>query len=247
MISTLVSIPYEIARLPLALVDSQLSDKLPETSTPRVTLDKALGSADRIAGRLTGNRTIAARGAERLDRLDKLVTAERLEKDAAAKRDRADETFREGRQEAAQKRSRRRPGSPRRLGRRKRRRFAASRRPSWRRARPRRPRSGPRTSVPSRSSSPPSSRRSVGWPLPRPGRRRLSARRRPRPTRLARPSRPPPSRARTRAAQRPDRGQEAGAQAGLTARSGPRGPTVTSGLRATARESPRRRPWASSA
>ena len=33
MISTFVSIPYEIARLPLALVDSQFSDKFPETST----------------------------------------------------------------------------------------------------------------------------------------------------------------------------------------------------------------------
>lgn len=104
MISTLVSIPYEIARLPLALVDSKLSDKLPETSTPRVTLDRALGSADKIAGRLTGNRNIAQRGTDRLDKLEKLVTAARLEQDAAAKRDQADETFREGRQQAAQKR-----------------------------------------------------------------------------------------------------------------------------------------------
>lgn len=104
MISTLVSIPYEIARLPLALVDSRLSDKLPETSTPRVTLDRALGSADKIAGRLTGNRNIAQRGTDRLDKLEKLVTAARLEQDAAAKRDQADETFREGRQQAAQKR-----------------------------------------------------------------------------------------------------------------------------------------------
>ena len=104
MISTLVSLPYEIARLPLALVDSRLSDRLPETSTPRVTLDRALGSADKIAGRLTGNRNIAQRGTDRLDKLEKLVTAARLEQDAAAKRDRADETFREGRQQAAQKR-----------------------------------------------------------------------------------------------------------------------------------------------
>lgn len=61
MISTLVSLPYEIARFPLALVDSRLSDRLPEASTPRVTLDRALGSADKIAGKLTGNRDIAQR------------------------------------------------------------------------------------------------------------------------------------------------------------------------------------------
>jgi hypothetical protein len=105
MISTLVSLPYEIARLPLALVDRTLAERLPETSTPRATLDRALGSADRIAGRLTGNRDIAQRGTERLDRLEKLVTAARLEKEADSKRDQADETFREGRQQAAQQRS----------------------------------------------------------------------------------------------------------------------------------------------
>lgn len=104
MISTLVAIPYEIARLPLTVVDSTLADRLPETSAPRVTFDRALGSADRIAGRLTGNRSLARRGAERLDRLEKRVAAVRLEQEASAKRDRAGETVREGRQEAAQKR-----------------------------------------------------------------------------------------------------------------------------------------------
>jgi hypothetical protein len=105
MISTLVALPYEIARLPLALVDSTLSDRLPETSAPRVTLDRALGSADKLAGRLTGNSSIAQRGTERLDRLDKRVTAARLEQDAAAKREKADATFAQGRQQAATKRS----------------------------------------------------------------------------------------------------------------------------------------------
>jgi hypothetical protein len=105
MISTVVAIPYEIARLPLALVDSTLSNKLPETSAPRVALDRALGSADRLAGRLTGNRGIAERGAQRLHNLDKVMTAARLEQEASAKRERADETLREGRQQAARKRS----------------------------------------------------------------------------------------------------------------------------------------------
>ncbi|MBJ7359312.1 hypothetical protein [Nocardioides sp.] len=105
MISTLVALPYEIARLPLALVDGALADRLPDTSTTRVTLDRALGSADKLAGRLTSNRAIAQRGADRLDRLDKRVTAARLDEDAAAKREQADEVFRAGRRQAAEKRS----------------------------------------------------------------------------------------------------------------------------------------------
>lgn len=104
MISTLVSLPYRIARLPLVLVDSRLSDVLPETSAPRVTFDRALGSADKLAGRLTGDREIARRGTERLDRLDKLATAARLEQEADARRDQADEVFREAGEQAERKR-----------------------------------------------------------------------------------------------------------------------------------------------
>ena len=32
MISTLIAMPYELARLPLVLVDGRLSERLPETS-----------------------------------------------------------------------------------------------------------------------------------------------------------------------------------------------------------------------
>ena len=32
MISTLIALPYEIARMPLVYIDSRLSDRLPETS-----------------------------------------------------------------------------------------------------------------------------------------------------------------------------------------------------------------------
>jgi hypothetical protein len=104
MISTLVALPYEIARLPIALADRTLSDRLSETSPSRIVLDRALGSADRIAGRLTGNQAIAHRGAERLARLDERVTASRLERDAEQKRERAEEALDEGRAEAAEKR-----------------------------------------------------------------------------------------------------------------------------------------------
>jgi len=104
MISTLIALPYEIARLPLTFVDTKLADRLPETSAPRVTLDRAIGSADKLVGSVLHNPDIARRGADRLDRTDKLVAAARLEQTAAQRREQAAETLVEGHQEAAQKR-----------------------------------------------------------------------------------------------------------------------------------------------
>jgi hypothetical protein len=104
MISTLIAVPYELARLPLAIIDDRLSDKLSETSAPRVTLDRALGSADRFAGTLLGNRDIAQRGADRIERSRKLLMASRLEDEAETRREQARETVTAGRREAAQKR-----------------------------------------------------------------------------------------------------------------------------------------------
>src|SRR4051794_27863547 len=104
MIKTLVTIPYELARLPLVVVDNSLSDKLPQTFGPRVVLDRAIGSADKLAGSLLGNSDIGSRGSERLERSDKLLSAARWEKGAAARREQADETVATGRQQAARKR-----------------------------------------------------------------------------------------------------------------------------------------------
>ncbi len=104
MISNVIKLPYELARLPLALVDDRLLNRLPETSAPRVALDRTIGSADKLAGTLLGNPVIAQRGAERIERSAKLVTAARLEKDADARREQARETVVEGREEAAEKR-----------------------------------------------------------------------------------------------------------------------------------------------
>ena len=104
MIKSLLSLPYELARLPLVAVDKTLGDRLPETSAPRVTLERAIGSADRVAGALLSNPEIARRGADRVERVEKLVTAARLEQDAEARREQARETAASGRREAAQKR-----------------------------------------------------------------------------------------------------------------------------------------------
>ncbi len=104
MIRNLISVPYELARVPLDIIENRLSDKLSGTSAPRVTLDRALGSADRLAGALLGNRDIAQRGADRIERSRKLLMATRLEEDAATRREQARETVTAGRQEAARKR-----------------------------------------------------------------------------------------------------------------------------------------------
>lgn len=104
VISTFITAPYKLARLPLVLIDNTLSERLPETSAPRVTLDRALGSADKLAGALLRDDEIAKSGAERIERSEKLVTAARLEQQADAKRVQARETLTEGRQVASQKR-----------------------------------------------------------------------------------------------------------------------------------------------
>lgn len=52
IITTVIALPYEIARLPLAIVDDNLLNRLPATSGPRVRLDRTIGSVDKIAGTL---------------------------------------------------------------------------------------------------------------------------------------------------------------------------------------------------
>jgi hypothetical protein len=104
MISTLIALPYEVARLPLTIADNGLVQRLPETSGTRVTLDRAIGSADKLAGTLLGNRGIAQRGADRIERSEKLLTAARLEQEAAARREQARDTAAAGRRKATRKR-----------------------------------------------------------------------------------------------------------------------------------------------
>ena len=104
MISTLIALPYEIARLPLVLVDETLAGRLSDASPPRVTLERTIGSADKLAGALLGNREIAARGAERLERSRKLRSAARREQQATSLRRQARDTSAAARDEAAAKR-----------------------------------------------------------------------------------------------------------------------------------------------
>jgi hypothetical protein len=102
MINTVITLPYELARKPLAVADERLSDKLPEALGSRVGW--ALGSADKVAGTLLRNPDIAQRGTDRVERANKLLTASRLETEAEARRLEADRVADAGIEEAARKR-----------------------------------------------------------------------------------------------------------------------------------------------
>ncbi|HEX2893234.1 MAG TPA: hypothetical protein VHO29_04430 [Marmoricola sp.] len=104
MISTLITLPYELARLPLVLADGTLSGTLSETSAPRVALDRTIGSADKLAGAILGNRDIAARGVDRLERSHKVRAAAQQEARATSLRREARDTAASGLREAAKER-----------------------------------------------------------------------------------------------------------------------------------------------
>lgn len=103
-LSTVIALPYEVARLPLTVADKALGGRLSQTSPPRVILDRTIGSADKLAGSLLGNADLAQRGADRVERTEKLVTAARLEKEAQARRQEAAQGTDSAREEAARKR-----------------------------------------------------------------------------------------------------------------------------------------------
>ena len=104
MLDTLIALPYQLARLPLTVVDKALVGRLSATSVPRVTLDRVIGSADKLAGGVLGNDDIAQRGVDRIERSDKVLTAARLEQEAQTLLARASTTAAAGRQQATRKR-----------------------------------------------------------------------------------------------------------------------------------------------
>ncbi|HET9996458.1 MAG TPA: hypothetical protein VFQ17_03025 [Nocardioides sp.] len=104
MLDTLIALPYQLARLPLTVVDKTLVGRLSATSVPRVTLDRVIGSADKLAGEVLGNDDIAQRGVDRIERSDKLLTAARLEQEAQTLLGQASQTAAAGRQQATRTR-----------------------------------------------------------------------------------------------------------------------------------------------
>lgn len=79
----LLSVPYQITRTPLVLIDLQLARRLPEDSLPRLVSDRVLGSYDRLAGRLLNDPDLAQRGLDRLTRSSRLAHAPVLDREPA--------------------------------------------------------------------------------------------------------------------------------------------------------------------
>jgi hypothetical protein len=100
---TLLTVPYKLYRAPLAVLDQLAAQRLRADSPPRLVLDRALGSYDRLAGRLLDDDDIAAQGSDRIARSAKLADAVTLERDAAARREQAAEAANAGQQNAAAK------------------------------------------------------------------------------------------------------------------------------------------------
>ncbi len=103
MISTVIALPYELARLPFVVLDTSLF-ALPEDSAPRLTLNRAIGMSDKLAGAVLRNGKIADRGADRIERSDNLQLATHLEQQAATRREQARDTAVTGTRQAAAQR-----------------------------------------------------------------------------------------------------------------------------------------------
>lgn len=97
------SAPYRITRTPLTVVDRRLVSRLPQDSRPRMVFDRVLGSLDELAGRLLADDALAARGSQRVSKIDKLAIATDLERTAAERRGAAAEAKAQGEDKAATK------------------------------------------------------------------------------------------------------------------------------------------------
>jgi len=104
-VRTLMYLPYQAARAPLALLDAQLVRRLRDDSSPRLALEQVLGSIDEVAGRLLKDENIERRGTDLRHRAGKVIHARQLEHQAAARRAGATQTLQKARLKAAKSRT----------------------------------------------------------------------------------------------------------------------------------------------
>jgi len=104
-VRTLMYLPYQAARAPLALLDAQLVRRLRDDSPPRLALEQVLGSIDEVAGRLLKDENIERRGTDLRHRAGKVTDARQLEHQAAARRAGATQTLQKARLKAAKSRT----------------------------------------------------------------------------------------------------------------------------------------------
>jgi hypothetical protein len=104
-VRTLMYLPYQAARAPLALLDAQLVRRLRDDSPPRLALEQVLGSIDEVAGRLLKDENIERRGTDLRHRAGKVIHARQPEHQAAARRGGATQTLPKARLKAAKSRT----------------------------------------------------------------------------------------------------------------------------------------------
>lgn len=97
---TLLKLPYQAARTPLAVIDMKLVKRLPADSRPRLAFERAIGSVDEVAGRVLNDRRVEKRGAQVRERADMLGEAVHLEQDAAQRRSAASDTVQQAEHQA---------------------------------------------------------------------------------------------------------------------------------------------------
>jgi hypothetical protein len=99
---TLLRLPYQAARTPLAVVDLKLVKRLPADSRPRLAFERFVGSIDEVAGRVLNDRRVEKHGAIVRERADTLGQAVQLEQDAAQRRSAAADTVARAEQRASE-------------------------------------------------------------------------------------------------------------------------------------------------
>jgi hypothetical protein len=99
---TLLRLPYQAARTPLAVLDMKLVKRLPADSRPRLAFERFVGSIDEVAGRMLNDCRVEKHGTEVRERADTLSEAVGLEQDAAQRRSAAEKTIHDAEQQASE-------------------------------------------------------------------------------------------------------------------------------------------------
>jgi hypothetical protein len=84
---------YQVARVPLHLIENQLSARLTADAPVRLFYERSLGTLDVTVGNLLGDAELTTRGAALAERADARGRAAELDAQAADKREQADADF----------------------------------------------------------------------------------------------------------------------------------------------------------
>ena len=76
---TVLRVQYQIARIPLQLVEEQLVARLDSDARLRLFYERSLGALDAVAGNVLDSPRLAQRGATKIERSEKLMSAADLD------------------------------------------------------------------------------------------------------------------------------------------------------------------------